>query len=384
MTTTDAQSIPDTMQQLRTLVTPDNTLELSIATVDTPTPGPEEVLVRVDAAPINPSDVGLLLGPADLSRAESSGSADSPTVTAPIPESAMGPLAMRVGQLLPAGNEGAGLVVAAGDSAAAQALLGRVVGFAGGATYSEYRAVPAANCLVMPDHVSPAAAASSFVNPLTALGMIETMRDQGHHALVHTAAASNLGQMLQRICLADGIDLVNVVRRESQATILRDLGAQWVCDSSSPTFSDDLTAALTATGATIAFDAIGGGPLAGQILVEMEAAAATNTTGYSRYGSDVHKQVYIYGGLDRGPTVLTRPGMAWGVSGWLLTPFLVRAGAEVRARLQQRVVAEIETTFASSYTDEVSLAGALDLEVIRAYARAATGQKFLIRPGLPA
>ena len=370
------------MQQLRTLVRPDNTLELSIATVDTPTPGPEEVLVRIDAAPINPSDVGLLLGPADLSQATSSGSADSPTVTAPIPDAAMRALALRVGQSLPAGNEGAGLVVAAGESAAAQSLLGRVVGFAGGATYSEYRAVPAASCLAMPDHVSAAAAASSFVNPLTALGMVETMRNEGHQALVHTAAASNLGQMLQRICLADNIDLVNIVRRKSQATILHDLGARWVCDSSSPTFSDDLTAALTATGATIAFDAIGGGPLAGQILVAMEAAATTNATGYSRYGSNVHKQVYIYGGLDRGPTVLTRPGMAWGVGGWLLTPFLASAGAEVRDRLQRRVAAEIETTFASTYSDEVSLAGALDLEVIRAYARAATGQKFLIRPAL--
>ena len=291
-------------------------------------------------------------------------------------------LALRVGQSLPAGNEGAGPVVAAGDSAAAQALLGRIVGFAGGATYSQYRAVPAASCLAMPDDVSAVAAASSFVNPLTALGMVETMRLEGHHALVHTAAASNLGQMLQRICAADGIDLVNIVRRESQATILRDLGAQWVCDSSSATFTrrsdggahrdrghDRLRRRRRRS--------VGRSDPGGD-----GGSGDRNATGYSRYGSDVHKQVYIYGALDRGPTELTRPGMAWGVGGWLLTPFLARAGAEVRARLQRRVAAEIETTFASTYTDEVSLAGALDLEVIRAYARAATGQKFLIRPTL--
>jgi NADPH2:quinone reductase len=290
-------------------------------------------------------------------------------------------LAGRFGESMPVGNEGAGVVVAAGSSDDARALLGHTVGILGGATYAEYRCLPAGMCLALPDGTDPAAGASCFVNPLTALGMVETMRAEGHHALVHTAAASNLGQMLNRICLADGVALVNIVRRSDQAELLRAMGAEHVCDSSSPTFVDDLTVALVATGATIAFDAIGGGRLAGQILAAMEAAAIAGATGFSRYGSTVHKQVYIYGGLDRGPTELARNfGMAWGIGGWLLTPFLQKVGAEGLARLRRRVVDELTTTFASHYTDEVSLAGALDPAVMAVYARQATGQKFLIRP----
>jgi NADPH2:quinone reductase len=376
--------IPATMRQIRSLVTADGELQLSIATVDTPQPAEHEVLVRIDAAPINPSDLGLLLAAADVSRATSAGTADSPVVTAPIAQQVMPGLAARVGESMPVGNEGCGIVVAAGSAPDAQALLGRTVAIIGGATYGEYRSVPAVSCLVLPDGTDPADGASCFVNPLTALSMVETMRMEGHTALVHTAAASNLGQMLVKICLADGVPLVNIVRRPEQVELLRSLGAEHVCDSSAPTFTVDLTTALIATGATLAFDATGGGRLAGQILGCMEAAANATATEYSRYGSTVHKQVYIYGGLDRSPTEFVRNfGMAWGIGGWLLTPFLQKLGLEGMLRLRARVVAELTSTFASHYTDQVSLAGALSLDAIGTYARQATGQKFLIRPSLP-
>lgn len=377
----DATDIPTTMRQIRTLVTPDGELQLSIATLPTPTPAAHEVLVRVEAAPINPSDLGLLLAMADVAKAASTGPASDPVVTAPISPNVLGALTARVGQSLAVGNEGSGTVVAAGDHPDAQALVGRLVGFVGGETYGQYRAVPAMMCLALPEGTTPVEGASCFVNPLTALGMVETMRMEGHTALVHTAAASNLGQMLNRICIADGVSLVNVVRRPEQAELLRAQGAAHVVDSSASTFLDDLTAALVETRATIAFDAIGGGELAGQILGCMEAAINASAAGYSRYGSDVHKQLYIYGGLDRAPTTLRRTfGMSWGVGGWLLTPFLGKLGAQGAARLRQRVVDELTTTFASHYTDEVSLAGALSLDAIHTYARQATGQKFLIRP----
>lgn len=379
--------LPTTMRQIRSLVTGDGRLELSIATVDMPVPAPHEVLVRVEAAPINPSDLGLLLGMADVTQATSAGTDDETVVTAPISPAVMKGLAARVGESMPVGNEGAGIVVAAGSSDEAQALLGRMVGFIGGASYGEYRTAAAFMCMALPDGTTAAQGASCFVNPLTALGMVETMRMEGHTALVHTAAASNLGQMLNRICVADGVQLVNIVRRPEQAAILRELGAEHIVDSSTATFLDDLTEALIATGATIAFDAIGGGKLAGQILGCMEAAATAKAAlaggAYSRYGSDVYKQVYIYGGLDRGPTELTRNfGMSWGIGGWLLTPFLGKLGLEGMLRLRQRVVDELTTTFASHYTDEVSLVGALGLDAIATYARQATGQKFLICPAI--
>jgi NADPH2:quinone reductase len=373
--------LPSTMREIRSLVTPDGKLELSIASVEMPQPQPHEVLVRVEAAPINPSDLGLLLATADLETLKTTGTADNPVVTADIPPQTLRGLAGRSGQSMPVGNEGAGVVVAAGSSDDAQALLGRTVAIIGGGTYAEYRSVPAMLCLALPDGTEPAQGASCFVNPLTALGMVETMKMENHTGLVHTAAASNLGQMLQRICLADGVPLVNIVRKTEQEDILRGLGATYVCNSSSPSFMEDLTSALVETGATLAFDAIGGGRQVGQILACMEAAANAKATEYSRYGSTVHKQVYIYGGLDRGPTEFNRNfGMAWGIGGWLLTPFLGKLGLEGMLRLRARVVAELTTTFASHYTDEASLAGALDLDAIRTYARQATGQKFLIRP----
>ena len=373
--------VPATMRQLRSLVTPDGELRLSVASADTPRPGEREVLVRVEAAPVNPSDLGLLLAMADITQAVAGGSADEPTVTAPIAEPVMRSLSARVGQAMPVGNEGSGVVVAAGESPEAQALLGRTVGFLGGATYAEYCLASPRMCLPLREGADPVDGASSFVNPLTALGMVETMRREGHTALVHTAAASNLGQMLNRICLADGIPLVNVVRRPEQAQLLREQGAEHVCDSSEPTFEADLVAALRETGATLAFDAIGGGRLAGQILNAMEAALVPPDAPYSRYGTDVHKQVYVYGALDPRPIELRRRfGFAWGVGGWLLTPFLARSSREDVARLQRRVADELSTTFASHYSDQISLREALDLETLRRYARQATGEKFLLRP----
>jgi NADPH2:quinone reductase len=272
-------------------------------------------------------------------------------------------------------------VVAAGASPAAQALLGKTVAVLGGAMYAQYRAIRADQCLVLPEGASAADGASCFVNPLTALGMVETMRREGHKALVHTAAASNLGQMLNRICLKDGIGLVNIVRKPEQAALLKAQGAQHVCDSSAPSFLADLTEALVQTGATIAFDATGGGRLAGQILGCMEAALNRTATEYSRYGSTTHKQVYIYGGLDTGPTEIVRNfGFAWGMGGWLLFPFLQKIGPEAVQALKARVAAELKTTFASSYTKEISLAEALQLEAIAVYGQRATGTKFLINP----
>ncbi len=371
--------VPKEMRQLRSLVTAEGELQLSIDTVPTPTPGPGEVLVRMEAAPINPSDLAMLIATADVSKAKRDGT----KVTAPIPSATMSGLTARVGQSMPVGNEGCGIVVAAGDAPDAQALIGRMVSLVGGATYAEYRVVSTMFLMELPDGTTPAQGASCFVNPLTALAMVETMRTEGHTALVHTAAASNLGQMLNRICRADGVQLVNIVRRPEQAALLREQGALNVCDSSSPTFSKDLTVVLTTTGATIAFDAIGGGTLVSQILGCMEAAANANATDYNRYGSNVHKQVYIYGSLDRGPTELIRNfGFAWGLGGFLLTPFLQKAGLEVMLRLRQRVIDELTTTFASHYADEVSLADAIDPDVVRRYARQATGEKFLVRPSL--
>lgn len=374
-------TIPATALQLRSTVQPDATLTVHLESVPVPTPGPDEVLIQVQATPINPSDIGLLFGAGNLSALTVGGTADRPVVTAPIPERAMPAMAARLGQSLPVGNEGAGLVVAAGDSPAAQALLGKTVAVIGGAMYAQYRAMPASQCLVLPADATAADGASCFVNPLTALGMVETMRREGHTALVHTAAASNLGQMLNKICQKDGISLVNIVRKAEQAELLRGIGAQYVCDSSAPSFMADLTDALAATGATIAFDATGGGTLAGQILQCMEAAINRNAKEYSRYGSAVHKQVYLYGMLDTRPTEITRSfGMAWGIGGWLLFPFLQKIGPQAAQALRERVAVELKTTFASHYARTVSLAGALQADTIAYYTARNTGAKVLIDP----
>lgn len=374
-------SATGTAQQLRSLVKSSGELEVSLVRAPIPEPGADEVLVRIDASPINPSDLGLLFGAADMATARVSGTPEQPVVTATVPEKLMKSMAGRIDQSMPVGNEGAGLVVKAGASSAAQALVGKTVAILGGAMYAQYRTIKAKQCLVLPAGTTAAEGASCFVNPLTSLGMVETMRLEGHKALVHTAAASNLGQMLNRICQKDGIALVNIVRRPEQEALLRAMGATHVCNSASPTFMQDLTEALTSTGATIAFDATGGGKLASQILTGMEAAANATAKEYSRYGSTTHKQVYIYGGLDRNPTELVRNfGMTWGVGGWLLFPFLQRIGADAAQKLRERVVAELKTTFASKYTNQVTLAGALQLSAIAVYGKTTTGAKFLVTP----
>lgn len=363
--------------QLRSLITQAGELELSLVETPVPAPADDEVVIRVEATPINPSDVGLFLGAADPTTLHVSGG----VVKASVPPAAMKSMAGRIGQSLPVGNEGAGLVIDAGGSAAAKALLGKRVAALGGAMYSQYRCVKVSDCLELPEGATSEQGASCFVNPLTALGMVETMRAEGHRALVHTAAASNLGQMLNRICLKDGVGLVNIVRDAKQQSLLREQGATHICDSSSPSFVADLTEAVVATGATLGFDAIGGGALAGQILTAMEVAASRAAKSYSRYGSSTHKQVYIYGGLDTGPTELRRSfGMSWGLGGWLLFNFLVKAGAETNARLRRRVGDELTTTFASHYTRTISLREALDVETIKAFSKRATGEKYLIAP----
>ncbi|MEA2921517.1 MAG: hypothetical protein QOF07_1480 [Bradyrhizobium sp.] len=367
--------------QLRSLIKSSGELELSLASVPVPEPGPDEVVVRVEASPINPSDLGLLVGAADMSTARSSGTREAPIVTAKVPEAGMKAMAARLDQSMPVGNEGAGMVIRTGSSEAAKALMGKTVAMIGGAMYAQYRCLRAGDCLPLPAGITPAEGASCFVNPLTALGMVETMRREGHKALVHTAAASNLGQMLNKICLKDGIGLVNIVRSPQQAEILRTIGARHVVDSTAPTFIEDLARAVEETGATLAFDAIGGGKLAGQILAGMETAANKSAKVYSRYGSSVHKQVYIYGSLDPGPVILERSfGMAWGVGGWLLFQFLQKIAPADAAKLRQRVVDELKTTFASHYTRVVSLQEALQPSNIAIYGKRSTGEKFLINP----
>jgi NADPH:quinone reductase-like Zn-dependent oxidoreductase len=367
--------------QLRTTLKADGVLELTLVRIPTPEPKAQEVVVRVEASPLNPSDIGLVLSSIDLTNLKSSGSGDDTVLAGKVSPEVLRFSAARVGHSLPAGNEGAGVVVAAGSSPAAQALLGKTVSVIGGAMYSQYRCVDVGQCLPLPEGTTPEQGASWYVNPFTALGMVETMRSEGHTALVHTAAASNLGQMLQKICLADKIGLVNVVRKPEQAEILRSIGATHVCDSSQPNFMEQLIEAMHATGATIAFDAIGGGNLGSQILTAMEVAANRKAGAFSRYGSSVHKQLYIYGGLDRSPTVLNRAyGMAWGIGGWLLTPFMMKAGPDTVQRLRERVARELKTTFASSYAKRISLYEALDPKVVAAYGRQATGEKYLVTP----
>jgi NADPH:quinone reductase-like Zn-dependent oxidoreductase len=367
--------------QLRSLIKKSGELELSLARVDVPEPGPDQVVVRVEASPINPSDLGLLLGPADMAGARAAGSGETVKVTASVPATALPFLAARLDQSMPVGNEGAGTVVAAGSSDAAQALLGKTVSMVGGSMYAQYVVRNARDCQPLPAGTSAAEGASWFVNPLTALGMTETMKREGHKALVHTAAASNLGQMLNKICLKDGIPLVNIVRSAEQVSLLKGIGAKHALDSTAPGFFDELVQALVESGATIAFDAIGGGKLASQILTAMEIALNKSAKEYSRYGSTTHKQVYIYGGLNTGPIELTRNyGQAWGVGGWLLTPFLQKIGRPGQTVLRERVVNELKTTFASHYTRTISLAEVLDLGNIAVYNKRATGEKFLVNP----
>jgi NADPH2:quinone reductase len=365
--------------QLRSLVKPEGEVEIALVSVPIPTPGKHEVLVRLQASPLNPTDIMLMFGAADISTAKLSGSDVRQAVTFRIPQAAMQSMAGRIGQSLPVGREGAGLVVGAGASPAAQALLGKTVAILGSGMYSQYQAVSVEQCLLLPEGATAADGASSFINPLTALGMVETMRLEGHKALVHTAAASNLGQMLNRLCQKDGIGLVNVVRKREQVELLKSMGAAHVCDSGAPDFPQALAQAVAATGATIAFDATGGGKLTGQILSAMESALRKSATAYSPVGSGTHKQVYQYGRLDTGVTEFSNDfGLAWGIGGWMVFAFLQKVGPQAVGKLKQRVMNELKTTFASRYTREISLIEMLQPEIIQAYYKRATGEKFLL------
>ena len=364
-------------KQLKSKISAEGLLTISIDEEEIPEPEDGEVLIKVQATPINPSDLGLLVGPADITSINEIEKGKK--VEMRVPENLIRSVSARFDQNLPVGNEGAGLVESAGKGA--EDLIGKTVGLAGGAMYSEYRCVSANNCLVMNEGTTAEQAASCFVNPLTALGMVETMKMENHKGLVHTAAASNLGQMLIKICLSENVPLVNIVRKDEHVELLRSLGAKHVCNSSSDSFMEDLVKSLIETGATLGFDATGGGKLASQILTAMEIAANKSATEYSRYGSDQFKQVYIYGGLDRNPTTLTRSfGFSWGLGGWLLTPFIGKIGMERFGELRQKVANEIDTTFESKYSKIISLEEALYEENIFAYTKQATGDKFLIKP----
>ncbi|MDG1026105.1 MAG: zinc-binding dehydrogenase [Gammaproteobacteria bacterium] len=374
-------SVNSTYLQMLSTVTETGELRLELKEQETPKPNADQVLVRIEAAPINPSDLGVMFGFTDMSAATSTGTGGDTVLAAPVSEQGMRVMKARVGQALAVGNEGAGTVVATGDSDAAKSLDGKIVAIAGGQMYGQYRCIEADSCLPLLEGHTAKDGASSFVNPMTVLSMVETMRMENHTALVHTAAASNLGQMLNRICQAEGIDLVNIVRKEEQVALLKEMGAKYVINSSADTFMADLTDAIHETGATLAFDATGGGMLASNILSCMEAAAARTPGAYSIYGSVKHKQVYLYGGLDTSPTTLNRGyGMAWGVGGWLLPNFLAKAGMEVAGRLRARVAQELTTSFASNYTNEISLSEALDADIMKQYYAKHTGEKFLICP----
>ncbi|MDA9556878.1 zinc-binding dehydrogenase [Vibrio sp.] len=367
--------------QLISTISEDNKLTLALQEISMPQPNPDEIVVRIEAAPINPSDLGVMLSAADFTTAQQSGSEYSPTITADFPAKLMPAVAMRIGQNTPVGNEGAGTVISAGSSPEAQALIGKTVAVIGGGTYRQYLCTHIKSCLVLNEGTTAKEGASSFINPLTALAMVETMKAEGHKAIIHAAAASNLGQMLNRICIADGVDLINIVRKEEQATLLRNLGAKYVVNSSSTTFMADLTAAIMETGATIAFDPIGGGQLTSDMMTCMEKAITHDVKEHTIYGSNTFKQVYIYGALDRGPITLNRSfGFAWSVSGFLLFNALGKLAPATVTAMRQRVTDEITTTFASHYTHEVSLKEALHLSSLKTYAKQATGEKYLITP----
>ncbi|MDK2761996.1 MAG: zinc-binding dehydrogenase [Sphingopyxis sp.] len=373
--------LPETNLVMVTLVKPERQLEVYLERRPMPKPKPHEVLVKVLATPINPSDLGLLFGGADMSTARAETRDGLPAITADVPPPGMRAMGGRLGDALLIGNEGCGVVVAAGSNAEAQALIGQTVALLGGDMYAEYRCLPVQMVMPLPDGTDPVDGASCFVNPLTSLAFTETMRMEGHSAIVHTAAASNLGQMLVKICAKDGIPLVNIVRSDAQVEILKAIGATHIVNSSADDFQDRLADAVVATGATLGFDAIGGGKLAGQMLAAMEVAAVKRMTSYSRYGSDTYKQVYIYGALDLGPTVLNRSfGLTWGLGGFLLTPFMAKAGMAVVGRMRQRVVDELTTTFKSRYSHEISLTDALNIDTAQAYNAKRTGEKYLIRP----
>lgn len=366
--------------QLHSFIKDSGALELSLRQVPVAEPAADEVIIRVEAAPLNPSDFNLLFGAADMTTAKASGTAAFPVVTATVPALAMPAMQGRLNQSMPVGNEGAGVVIKAGASAEAQALLGKTVATFGGEMYAQYRCAKAALCVVLPADCTAADGAALFVNPLTALSMVDVLRKEGHKALVHTVAASNLGQMLIKLCQKEQISLVNIVRSQSQHDLLKEMGAEWVCNSASPQFLQELTHAIAATGATLVFDPIGGGDLLTQTFTVMEKSLVQSEP-YSRYGSATCKQAYIYGVLDRSPTTIRLNfGLAFGISGWLLTHYMQTLSAGERLQMQARVLADLKTVFACHYTKVVSLAEALHLDEIAVYSQRATGGKYLINP----
>lgn len=369
--------MPETCRRITTTINADATLTVALSEAPMPEPGPRELVVRVEAAPINPSDIGVLFGVADLSRATFSPG----RIDAPLPEAMVKVAGSVVGVARPAGNEFAGTVIAAGSDPMAQALIGKRVAAVSGGGYADFALADVFSALVLPDDVSSEEGASAFVNPLTALGFLETVKRDGHKALIHTAAASALGQMLVKAAAEDGIAVVNVVRSAEQSQMLRSIGAQHIVDSSAPDFAERLVEAVAATGAMVAFDAIGGGTMAGRLLTAMETVAMQGQT-WTQYGSNVRKRVWIYGALDMGPTVLNRGfGFQWDVGGWLLTPFLQSVGLEGAARLRARVVAGLKTTFATTFGARTPLSAMLDPETVAAYTARRTGEKFLVVAG---
>ena len=350
------------------------TVELAETTFADPTGN--QVLVRMEAAPINPSDLAILTGAADLDNAQYSPGKFVATMPEPFNSAQKG----RHGLRLPVGNEGAGTVIAAGEGEAAQALVGQRVACVPGNAYSQYCLAEAAMCLPLGD-MSAKEGASAFVNPMTALGFVETARMEGQSAIIHTAAASNLGQMLVRICQEDAIPLVNIVRKSEHVDLLAGMGATHIVNSSDDDFMHQLSGAIEATGAFLGFDPIGGGRMADDCFRAMEQVAVGRMTEYSRYGSEQAKKMYIYGRLDLGPTILTPAyGFGWTLSGWLLTPFLQQAGMETLMRMRKRVLDGLTTTFASSYKRQVTLEEMLTKEAVLDYRGMKTGEKYLVTP----
>ncbi len=365
-----------TGKQLFTTLIADGKLTLEVAEATFPAPIGNQVLVKMEAAPINPSDLAILTSAADFANAEYAPG----KVVAAMPEPFLSGQKGRHGQRLPAGNEGAGTVIATGDSDMAKGLMGKRVACVPGNAFSQYAIADAMMCIPLGDN-SCEAGASSFVNPMTALGFVETAKMEGHSAIIHLAAASNLGQMLNRICVEDGMKLVNIVRKDEHVQLLKSQGAQYVVNSSADTYMADLRAAIKETGAFLGFDPIGGGQASDGVLKAMEQVASSQMSEFSRYGSNQDKKMYMYGRLDLSPTILTPSyGLQWSVSGWLLTPFLQRAGMETVVRMRTRVQANLTTTFASHYKAKVSLEGMLEKDAICDYRQMKTGEKYLVTP----
>lgn len=354
----------------------DGKLTVEVAETEVAQPTGNQVLVKMEAAPINPSDLAILTGMADLENGEYSPG----KFVADMPEPFYSAQKARHGQRLPVGNEGAGTVVAAGEEEYAQSLIGQRVACVPGKAYSQYCLADAFLCMPLGD-VASEDGASAFVNPMTALGFVETAKMEEQGAIIHTAAASNLGQMLVKICQEDDMPLVNIVRKAEHVELLKGLGATHIVNSSDDDFADQLRGAIDATGAYCGFDPIGGGDMVDVCFKAMEQVAASKMSEYSRYGSEQAKKMYIYGRLDFGPTILTPSyGFGWTLSGWLLTPFLQNAGTETVLAMRDRVLNGLTSTFASSYKRKVTLEEMLTRDAVLDYRLMKTGEKYLVTP----